>query len=116
MSTPVSNAAIPATIMELIGIDERPFGRASLRSMWMNVPAAEATPPRSYIKHRAWASPNDPLHYGNLRSVVSPDWHYIETDGVSRELFDWVHDRKEQRNRVDDPAAQSALGTLLKSR
>jgi arylsulfatase A-like enzyme len=120
IATPVSNAAIPSTILELIdgagtnnATADAPFPSPSLVRSWTRSDASSDLPlPRSFIKHRAWAPKRDPLHFGSIRSVVSPRWHYVENEGRGREIFDWNADPRESANMADHPEGGKLLEQL----
>ena len=112
---PVSNGAIPATIMSLLGLDPALFQIPSLKPLWAAALAPglshiQTQPVLSELKHRPWAFPHDaPIRFGSMRSVVDDGWHYIETDGRSPELFDFRGDPQERSNLVQRPDVQDVV-------
>jgi arylsulfatase A-like enzyme len=110
---PVSNTAIPATIMNLLGREEALFPGAPLRSLWEASSSMQAsTPPLSELKKRPWVEDQAPVLYGSLRSVVSSNLHYIENDGRGRELFDWTIDPLESSNLVNEHQFKATVEQL----
>lgn len=110
IARPVSSAAIPATILDLVPGDlPPPFGVASLAPLW-TVPAAEDQWefPLAEVAQRDWAGPEFKVYYGGIRSLFSPDWHYIANDSLPEELYSWG-DTLEQENRATDPSLTMVL-------
>ena len=50
---------------------------------------------------RDWAGSQFRVHHGNIRSLNSPDWHYIAYDTLPPEMFSW-EDTREVRNWAAD--------------
>jgi arylsulfatase A-like enzyme len=115
---PVSNGAIPATIMSMLGRDPSPFQIPSLKPLWARALATDLVhvdvpPVLSELKHRPWAFPHDaPIRFGSMQSLVDEGWHYIETKGRGPELFDWRADPRERTNVVQRPDAQAVVGRM----
>jgi arylsulfatase A-like enzyme len=109
---PVSNAALPATIMDLISQEETPgpFPIRSLRGLWAE---PEAPPdlalPLVEMEHWPWQEQVSPSHYGAMRSLISPEHHYIEHETLGTELYDWRKDLKESHNLAENQEGQSAI-------
>ena len=103
VAQPVSNAALPATILELIGPGEEDlFPIPSLARFWEDPEApADAPFPLVEMEHWPWMEENSPSSQGAMRSLVSLEHHYIEHETLGSELYDWCQDPQEAR----DPAA-----------
>jgi arylsulfatase A-like enzyme len=97
---PVTNAAIPATVMELIGVkDPNPFPGLSLARLWKNPAGADEWPyPLAEIKHEPWSLEAYPVTHGSVKSLISPKWHYIEHQKFGAELYDRENDVRQLRN------------------
>jgi arylsulfatase A-like enzyme len=106
---PVSNASIPATILDAIGAPAPPELAGSLQRLWKEPAAVEWPWPLIEMKHRPWESELAPVHYGSLRSLVSPDLHYIDHDTQGPQLYDWVNDPRETTDLVKRPDMQPAV-------
>jgi arylsulfatase A-like enzyme len=104
VNRPVSNAAIPATIASLVGVQGNQFANPSLDHLWREPEEAKKWPfPLAELKQRDWEAPRLPVHYGSMRSLVSPTHHYIQNEGLEPELYDWMGDRSEKKNLAKDP-------------
>jgi arylsulfatase A-like enzyme len=113
VSQPVSNASIPATVLDVIGAAQA-FPSASLQPLW-NGMAESFSAALSELKHMPWAFPRDAqIRLGSMRSLVSPALHYIERDGAGPELFEWVTDPREANNVVGRADLQEALELMRK--
>ncbi|HYN08775.1 MAG TPA: sulfatase [Vicinamibacterales bacterium] len=110
ISQPVTNAAIPATILDLIGAAGPPELARSLRPLWTDPASASDWPwPLIEMKHRPWESNRQAVHYGSLRSLVSPELHYIDHDTQGPQLYDWVNDPRETTDLIKRPEMQPAV-------
>jgi len=111
ISRPVTNAAIPATIMAFLG-DEVTFQGPPLQRLWMPEVPADWPLPIADLKHKPWAPERDPVHFGTLRSVMSATWHYIDNGPRAPELFNWQLDPREKVNLADTGDAQATINAL----
>ncbi len=102
VTEPVSIASLPATIMEMLGHPD--FPAPSLVPLFGG-PKGAWPAPQSLLRHRPWAPEHDPVHDGTLWSVVEQDWHYIEHEGRSPQLFDWQRDPRETTDLSGNPDA-----------
>jgi arylsulfatase A-like enzyme len=114
VSQPVSNAAIAATVMGLLGAEQGLFPSPSLQVLWDGTGATFPVP-LSELKHMPWAWPSDaPIKVGSMRSLVDESWHYIERDGRRAELFAWPTDPHERSNLADRPESAGVIERLRK--
>lgn len=116
---PVSNAALPSTVMDLLGtVDESPFPGRSLRELWER-PGVDVswTPPLSEMELRKWKPEKVPARHGALSSIVGERYHYIKQETAGEELYDWKKDPFEQKNLIDsaDPSDVDRLRNSLLS-
>ena len=110
ISQPVSNAAIPATVLDLVGASGPPVMVSSLRPLWTDPASATDWPwPLIEMKRRPWESRRAPVHSGSLRSLVSPELHYIDHETQGPQLFDWVTDPREATDLVKRPEMRSEI-------
>jgi arylsulfatase A-like enzyme len=116
VTRPVSNAALAATVMDLLGAGAPElFPGPSLRRLWTSPDAPLNWPDAlSEISAKPWAPPAEPVHDGALKSLVTPRWHYIVHETLGSELYDWRDDPQESHNLVA-AVDQSAL-TDMRSR
>lgn len=114
IDTPVSLAALPATIMELIGLEKHPFPGHSLAPLWQSPGRPGPQSPvvsevRKVVRQPEWY----PASQGNLAAIVKGPWRYIRNleTGVE-ELYDYRLDAVEARDLAGDTAAASSLMAL----
>lgn len=110
---PVTNASIPATILDLLGAppSER-FGRPSLAPLWRDTAAAPDWPwPLAEMGQRDWVDPAFPVYHGDSRSVASDEWWYIAYDTLPEELFSW-EDELQAHDRAADPEIEESLDSF----
>jgi arylsulfatase A-like enzyme len=108
IAQPVSNTAIPATVMDFVGdtVGEE-FPKPPLTDLWRIPqefttwpnPLAELAQDKYLTKLAGSADPSVPTAVsGAMRSVVTPKWQLITHDKFGNQLFDWVHDAGETHN------------------
>jgi arylsulfatase A-like enzyme len=111
VSQPVTNAALPATIMHLIakgGQDVFPI--QSLTPFWENPEALPDSPlPLVEMEHWPWMYQKAPSSQGAMRSLISPKYHYIEHETLGTELYDWQQDPQELRNLANSQEGQAVI-------
>ena len=85
---PVSLESLPSTLLDLAGIKgQRQFDQASLADLWRNPGVQNSWPyPVSELAHMG-ESPRFPSYYGAMRSVVTPEWHFIQGGRLGKELY-----------------------------
>jgi len=111
VTRPVSNAAIPATIMKLVTAGgDAAFPGRPLNELWER-PAASAAWPYPVSELVKW--PRGPKGFpssrGAMKSLVSPSWHCIVHDTLGLELYDTRHDNDESHNMGHDEGARDAV-------
>ena len=110
VAQPVTNAAIPATVMEVIGADSTVFQGPSLLTLWNDPEAPGPWPyPLSELEKRDWEPEHLPVHHGSLLSLVSPTHHFIQHQTQGAKLFDRKLDPLEKNNLVDNPLMRPIL-------
>jgi arylsulfatase A-like enzyme len=125
IAQPVSNTAIPATVMDFVGdtVGEE-FPQPPLNAFW-RIPQAFTTWPNplaelaqdEYLtKLDRSADPSVPTAVsGAMRSVVTPKWQLITHDKFGSQLFDWVHDAGETRNLSLTPEGRQTAADLARA-
>jgi arylsulfatase A-like enzyme len=109
ISRPVSNAAIPATLVELTDSNPKPaFPIPSLAQLWKTSQDLEWPYPESDLAQLPW-NPKAPNYFGAMRSVAGPQFHYIRNEKLGEELYDWRNDPQERY----DLAKNKEFSTVL---
>jgi hypothetical protein len=49
-----------------------------------------------------------------MKSLVSPQWHYIDHEVLGVEVYDWRRDHQEANNLADTPEGQSVIDWFRK--
>jgi len=120
VTTPVSNAAIPATVMDVV--DEagpKVFPGISLRSLWNgSTPASQPFPISELQKNGiddrdSQARQVEPTAIdGDMKSLVTPQWHLIVHQTMGAQIYDWVDDPGERHNLIHTPEGAAAAKRL----
>ena len=103
VATPVTNAALPATLMDLIGAgNQQLFPNRSLTELWKDPGASrDWSYPLAELAHQPFKPIQEtPAHSGWLKSLVSPQWQYIAHEKLGPELYEWIDDPGELHNLV----------------
>lgn len=118
ITRPVSNAAIAATIEDLVGGGAtQVFPRRSLAQLWKS-PESEKDWPWPLVEVSQLPDVTDsptlelkraPISSGWMKSLVSPRWHYIVHEKHGAELYDWNSDPQERNNLAKTPEAEEVL-------
>ena len=110
VATPVTNASIPATILEQLDTKWHASAAPSLQRLWTVSGAPSEWPaPLAEIRHRPWADEGTPVRDGSMRSVLAHGLHYIEHDTREPQLFDWTEDPRESMNLANRPDLQGVI-------
>jgi len=113
IATPVTLAALPATIMEVLGKPASEFPAASLKPMWQDPPPQKVHWPMSEItQYQFPGTEGTPVFFGAIAAVVTDKWHYIEHEKMGQELYDWKADPKEEHDLSQTPEGQEVCKTL----
>jgi arylsulfatase A-like enzyme len=123
-ATPVTIAAIPATIMDLAGGSGREmFADRSLSSLLSSSAVPNWPDPLSELAQSDFLDKNDMMAEkliptaitGSMRSLVTREWQLITHETMGDQLYDWKGDPGESSNLINTPSGRTA--TLeLKSR
>ena len=106
ITQPVSIASIPATLAELAGAAQgSPFPGPSLATWWQSAePPAEWPDPLAELEKFPFEPvQREPAYHGAMKSLVSPQWHYIEHEKFGQQLFDWHNDRAQSNSLTATP-------------
>jgi hypothetical protein len=117
----VTNAAIPATIMDLLGPGaQSPLPPASLSALWQTGGAAGWPDPLSELAHNAISDKEDQLaktlvptaSTGAMKSLVTPQWQLITHEIMGDQLYDWGLDPAELNNMIHAPAGPATISNM----
>jgi arylsulfatase A-like enzyme len=101
LAQPVTNAALPATIQELLGSSHAPFPGPPLNAFWaVGQPSPQMPNPISELaenkypgKHDAQADRLIPTAAtGSMKTLVTPQWQLILHQQSGAQLYDWTRD------------------------
>jgi hypothetical protein len=122
VTTPVTNAAIPATIMALVGSpDAAKFPGPPLSAFWTEPETASKWPnPLSELAQNEFINTNDKVVVGkiptaadgNMASLITPRWHLIAHERLGAQLYDWTVDPGELKNLIDTPEGRAVAVSL----
>ena len=122
IARPVTNMAIAATIMDLLGVDKEKFPGPALSSAWRQTgndvhwpdPVSELAQDREVFKDdpsldkRLMTAQTAPM-----KSLISDRWHLIIHKSLGRQLYDWQNDPIESNNLINTSTGQEAAANLL---
>ena len=113
VADPVSLRDIPATIVDLLGLDrdQSPFPGVSLAQRWDGSPDHPAEVPLSVVEqqHRFPPSPHIPASLGPLWSLAQAGLTYIRQSDGTEQLYDAQLDPLETRNLAGSPEQAPTL-------
>jgi arylsulfatase A-like enzyme len=120
---PVSIAAIPATVLQLIGSSHQVFPGTSLSDLWAG-PQTQFGPQHDYVlselpqtntivKEDRVMQGKEPLATdGSMSSMVTRRWHLITHEKYRDQLYDWTTDPGEIRDVMNTPEGKAAAAAL----
>jgi arylsulfatase A-like enzyme len=122
LQVPVTNSALPTTIMELLGEGgHETFPGPSLSALWQS-PAPQPVWPDALsevAKHNIVTVESKTVGKlvattadGPMKSVVTTRWHLIVHKELGDQLYDWVHDPGEANNLIFTPLGQQVAREL----
>ena len=111
VESPASVRDIPATILDLAGIEAERLPGRSLRRFWEGDNRPDEVVYLN-LKERTWFMPQDIVRHGTMNGVVMGPMHYIVDGRGVEELFDVRSDPGQETNLVGDPAHAEALERL----
>jgi arylsulfatase A-like enzyme len=122
IKTPVSNVAIASTIMGFVeGQDQQAFPGEGLDALWKETdkqpgwryPISELAKNDIVIDPDRQARNLEPTAMdGDMKSVVTPQWHYIWHEKFGEQIYDRVRDPGETRDLINTPEGQQARAVL----
>jgi arylsulfatase A-like enzyme len=120
VSQPVSNTAIPATILELLGTDRGSFLGPGLQGFLRPPQLGKAQDPVSELAQNKYPGKHDDkadnliptAKTGSMRSVVTSQWQVISHSTLGEQLYDWTEDPSELRDLAPTAQGQDILRGL----
>ena len=121
VAVPVTNAALAATLMDVLGANTN-FPGPSLGALWKgSEPISEWPSPLSELAENKYPGKQDrsaeslvPMAVaGPMKSLMTPQWHLIVHKRLGVQLYDWAHDPGEMNNLIYTPAGVAAARTLF---
>lgn len=121
VAVPVTNAALAATLMDVLGASTN-FPGPSLGALWKgSQPISEWPSPLSELAESKYPGKQDrsaeslvPMAVaGPMKSLMTPQWHLIVHKRLGIQLYDWVHDPGEMNNLIYTSAGVAAARTLF---
>jgi arylsulfatase A-like enzyme len=115
VNRPVTNAAIPETVMELLGANSE-FPGPTLSNLWKTAGEETNWPdPLSELVQNKYAGKKDQAadsleptaSSGAMRSLVTPQWQLIVHEKLGSQLYDWTRDVGEVNNLIDTNEAKA---------
>jgi arylsulfatase A-like enzyme len=101
VEVPVSLRDLPATIADLVNLDDSPFPGTSLRWRW-EMGSGDVTAIDPIMSEAD----------GGGRSVVLGPWHYVDWPGQPPRLYDYGNDPLEERNLYDSLVSVDSAALL----
>ncbi|MGA9814986.1 MAG: sulfatase [Terriglobales bacterium] len=119
VQTPVTNAAIPATIIDILG-EPNTFPCSSLSPLWQTGGGTDWPDPLSELARNDIADKEDraaakivpTATTGSMKSLVTRQWQFITHESMGDQLYDWALDPAESNNLITSPEGQSAAAGL----
>jgi hypothetical protein len=122
VAVPVTNSALPATIMQLLAPDAKEiFPARPLNALWTN-PVTPSNWPDALSevsKNNIISEENKAVGKlvatsadGPMKSVVTTRWHLIVHKELGDQLYDWLHDPGEENNLIHTAEGQQVAREL----
>jgi arylsulfatase A-like enzyme len=113
INRPVSTASVPATVLDLLGDDQRDFPIPSLARLWTDPSTQSAWPdPVSEMAQDLYIPRHYPAYRGWLKSITDSQWHLIVSQKDPAELYAWPHDPQESQNLAQSSAVKTVVNDL----
>jgi arylsulfatase A-like enzyme len=122
LTQPVTNAALPATILDLLGGESGAFPGPPLSVFWQaRQPGIQPSDPISELaenkypgKHDAQADRLIPTAAtGPMTTLVTRQWQLILHQRSGAQLYDWTRDPAELKDLAKTPEGQSVIKSLV---
>ena len=114
IQTPVSNVSLATTVADDLGMaGASEFPGPSWKQLWSAPQSQPAWPhPLSELARFRDEAVNIPSRYGAMKSLVTPQYHYMFHETFGTQLFDWIHDPEENSNLISTPESKPLAESL----
>ena len=112
IDTPVTIAALPATILSMIDVSEDSFPGPPLTLLMSDDVPTDWPDPLAEVAQFEGAAEQNPTTHGEMKSVVGADLQYIVHEVFGEELYDWRVDPQETNNLIDDPTSTPVVNSF----
>lgn len=115
VAEPVSNVALPATVLELLhGGQQNLFPAPSLAHFWRaeSLQTSESLPLAELAQMPFKGLEASPTFYGAMKSVITPQWQFITHEKLGDALYDWTRDPSEKDDQAKSPEGQRVTAAL----
>jgi arylsulfatase A-like enzyme len=112
VAKPVSLRDLPATVLDLIGIEERFPGNSLARYWDESAATGGSNEVISEINRASWGEEWYPAVKGDMKSLVKDRYHYIRNGDGSEELYDFEKDPLERDDLAGYEQGDRILGQL----
>ncbi len=114
ITTPVTNAALPITLMDFLGDDGQVFFPGpSLARLWENPNFSVDWPyPLAEVSQLSWVPTQHLPYHGAMRAIISPQWHFITHAAFGDQLYAWPNDPTELSNLAKNSDFQPTMDQL----
>ena len=111
IEAPVANAAVPATVMDLVGNrDGSVFPGSSLARTWRGDRAVDDRGDLlAEIAQQPFVPEKVPVSHGWMKSILTAEWHYMEHEKFGGQLYAWRSDPGEQNDLAKRPDLQDVV-------
>jgi arylsulfatase A-like enzyme len=122
VTDPVSLRDLPATVVDLLGLDgDSRFPGRSLAARWRPASGEHPATSPALSEVSLPVTGPDPRHlsgpaqWGYTMSLVGGDSHFIRDSQEAEELYDLADDRHERHNRVVAPGSYATISGFRRS-
>jgi arylsulfatase A-like enzyme len=111
IKAPVTNAALPATVMDLVGNgDGSVFPGSSLARTWSGDRAVEdRSDVLAEIAQQPFVPEKAPVYHGWMKSILTAEWHFMEHEKFGSQLYAWRSDPGELNDVAKRPDLQDVV-------
>lgn len=113
IDTPVTIAAIPATVLALIDSTEESLPGPSLTRLMSDETVPTDWPdPIAELAHFPGAAEINPSTHGEMKSVVDTEMQYIIHEKFGEELYNWQTDPQETNNLINVSSSKAVVDSF----